>query len=56
MQKIQLRSHVGADGILHLEIPIAFTETELNITLTVQAIALSYPPGVAANFGVANGE
>jgi hypothetical protein len=38
MKTIKLRSHVGADGTLHLDLPVGLTDTELEITLTIKAI------------------
>lgn len=38
MPTIKLRSHIGADGILHLEIPSDFQETEVNVTVTVEEV------------------
>jgi hypothetical protein len=40
MESIKLRSHVGKDGILHLDIPVNMEETELEVTVTFQAIRL----------------
>ncbi len=39
MQSINIRSHVGADGILHLDIPIEITNMELEVTVTIQTVA-----------------
>ncbi len=33
MQSITLHSRVGSDGILHLEVPVGVTDTELEVTL-----------------------
>lgn len=38
MSTIQLRSRIGSDGILHLDIPSDFKELEVNVTITVEAI------------------
>ena len=38
MQPIKLRSQVGEDGILHLDIPSEFKGLEVNITVTVEPI------------------
>ncbi|MGK7873608.1 MAG: hypothetical protein AB4426_09955 [Xenococcaceae cyanobacterium] len=38
MQKIKLRSHVGEDGILHLDIPSGFKGIEVQVTVTVEPI------------------
>jgi hypothetical protein len=38
MQSIKLRSHIGADGILHLELPVGITDTEIEVIVTVKAV------------------
>lgn len=38
MQKIQLCSHIGKDGILHLDIPSEFKGVDVNITITVELL------------------
>jgi hypothetical protein len=38
MQSITLHSHVGSDGILHLQVPPDFTNTDLTVILTVQPV------------------
>ena len=38
MQSIKVRSHVGSDGILHLDIPVGVHDAELEVTLTVQPV------------------
>lgn len=40
MQQITLRSRVGEDGILHLDIPIEMRETDLEVTIMVKPIFL----------------
>lgn len=55
MQSITLRSRVGEDGILHLEVPVGLTNADLEVTVTVQLIdlqpkaktpeELGWPPG-----------
>lgn len=39
MQSINIRSHVGADGILHLDIPVEMTNTEIEVTVTIQEVS-----------------
>jgi len=39
MQSINIRSHVGADGILHLDIPIEITNMEIEVTVTIQTVS-----------------
>jgi hypothetical protein len=39
MQSIKVRQHVGADGILHLDIPTGILEGEVEATVTYQELA-----------------
>lgn len=39
MQRINIRSRVGADGILHLDIPVEMANTEIEVTVTIQEIS-----------------
>lgn len=43
MQSIKLCSHVGADGILHLEIPVGMTDKEIEVMVIYQTIEPSAP-------------
>jgi len=53
VQTIALRARVGADGILHLEVPVALTNTELDVKLTMEPVkeetdspeGRGWPPG-----------
>jgi hypothetical protein len=38
MQTITLNSHVGQDGILHLDIPVDVSNTDFNITVILKPI------------------
>ena len=38
MQSIKLRSRVGKDGILHLDLPVEMTDTEIEVTVTIQRV------------------
>lgn len=38
MSSIKLRSHVGEDGILHLDVSVGITDTELEVIVTVQPV------------------
>jgi hypothetical protein len=38
MQTITLNSHVGQDGILHLDIPLDITNADLTITVSVKPV------------------
>ncbi|MEH2453302.1 hypothetical protein [Nostoc sp.] len=44
MHCIKLCSHVGSDGILHLEIPVGITDKEIEVTVTYQQLEPSAPP------------
>jgi hypothetical protein len=48
MQTIKLRSHVGEDGILHLDIPLNMKGTDLEITMTVEAVKTNNNSGDSA--------
>lgn len=39
MQNFSLETHIGADGILHLDLPVAITNTDLKVTVTCEPIA-----------------
>lgn len=48
MQTLSLTSHIGPDGILRLEIPTEVSDTEIDITVTIQPVpTLSSPIDVA---------
>ncbi|MCC5604827.1 hypothetical protein [Nostoc favosum] len=51
MQSIKLRSHVGSDGILHLEIPLGITDKEIEVTVTYQQLEPSAPPKTPEELG-----
>jgi hypothetical protein len=38
MPVIKLRSHIGEDGILHLDIPPEFKGQEVDVTVTIEPI------------------
>jgi hypothetical protein len=38
MQNIKLNSHVGSDGILHLDVPIDIKNAKLEVIITVKHI------------------
>ncbi|MCP4699669.1 MAG: AbrB family transcriptional regulator [Gammaproteobacteria bacterium] len=35
MQSLTLETHVGADGILHLDLPVALRNTDLKVTVVL---------------------
>jgi hypothetical protein len=51
MQSIKLCSHVGADGILHLNIPVGITNKEIEVTVTYQQLEPSAPPQTHQELG-----
>ncbi len=36
-QNISIRSHVGSDGILHLEVPVKMKDTDIVVTMRVRS-------------------
>jgi hypothetical protein len=38
MSTITIRSHVGADGILKLQLPIGYTDADIEVTLTIKPV------------------
>jgi len=40
MKSIQLKSHVGTDGVLRLETPVGFTDKDVEIILVVNEVSL----------------
>lgn len=62
MQSVTLRSHVGADGMLNLQIPVALKDIDVEVVLTMRPVdkgelenlaqANGWPPGFfEATFG-----
>ncbi len=55
MQSIKFKKHIGADGILHLDIPVGITDKEVEIMVIYQPLEkptqpktpeeLGWPPG-----------
>ncbi len=50
METITLHSHVGADGLLKLQVPVKLTNTDLEVVLIMQPVTpvtqdLGWPPG-----------
>jgi hypothetical protein len=50
METITLHSHVGADGLLKLQVPVKMTNTDLEVVLIMQPVTaagenLGWPPG-----------
>ncbi|BAY11499.1 hypothetical protein [Calothrix sp. NIES-2098] len=43
MRQITINSHVGQDGILHLDIPVDVTNADLTITVILQSVSDSQP-------------
>ncbi|MBD2168871.1 hypothetical protein H6G04_31325 [Calothrix membranacea FACHB-236] len=51
MQSIKLCSHVGSDGILHLEIPVGITDKEMEVMVIYQQIEPSAPAKTPQELG-----
>jgi len=51
MQSIKLYSHVGSDGILHLDIPIGMTDKEIEVIVTYKQRKLSALPKTSEELG-----
>ena len=43
MQSVKLRSHVGKDGILKLEIPLNLVNTDLEVMVVFQPVTSAAP-------------
>lgn len=43
MQSILIRSRVGADGMVHLDVPCSLTETEVEVIVILQPITQPAP-------------
>ncbi len=41
MHSVTLRSHVGADGILNLQVPSGVKDVEVEVTVTVKALSFA---------------
>ena len=63
---VTVRSHVGRDGVLKLEVPVGLADTDTEVTVIVQPVtaptaktpaALGWPPGFfAQTFGCLRAE
>jgi hypothetical protein len=38
MKSIQIKSHVGKDGILHLQVPVDISDQEIEVLLVLQPV------------------
>ncbi|NJO52667.1 MAG: hypothetical protein HC840_28365 [Leptolyngbyaceae cyanobacterium RM2_2_4] len=45
MESIKVRRHVGADGILHLDIPVGITERDMEVVVIYQPASPSTATG-----------
>lgn len=50
MENIKIRSYVGQDGILHLDIPVEMANTEIEVTLTIQRVTPQQQRGWMTGF------
>ncbi|WP_168436365.1 hypothetical protein [Nostoc sp. PCC 7120 = FACHB-418] len=53
MQSIKLCSHVGSDGILHLEIPLGITDKEIEVMVIYQQLESSTTVTTTRRIGLA---
>jgi hypothetical protein len=51
MQSIKLKKRVGADGILHLDIPVGITDKEVEIMVIYQPLETPTQPKTAQQRG-----
>lgn len=51
MQSIKIRSHVGKDGILHLDIPVGIADKEIEVMLIYQPLEPSAQPKTPEELG-----
>jgi len=47
MQSIKLKSHVGEDGVLQLQLPVGVKNTDLEIIVVFQAVKVDSKPSEA---------
>lgn len=38
MKSIKIRSRIGSDRVLHLDIPVELADTEIEVTVTIQRV------------------
>ena len=43
MNRMVLKSKVGRDGVLHLDLPLGLAEAEIDVQVTVEPVALKKP-------------
>ncbi len=55
MQSIKLRSYVGKDGILHLEIPLGITDKDLEVMVIFQPLEPSAQMKTPKELGLPSG-
>ncbi len=51
MTTITIKSHVGRDGILKVQVPTELTDVNCQVTMTVQPLSPSNPARTLAEFG-----
>lgn len=51
MRTIQLHSRVGADGMLHLELPVGVTNTDVEVIIIIQPQAAEAKPPTPTGLG-----
>lgn len=51
MQSIKVRSRVGADGMLHLQVPVGIKDIDLEVIVVFQRIAPATEPKKPEDLG-----
>ncbi len=51
MQSIKVRSRVGSDGMLHLQVPVAIKDTDLEVIVVFQRITPATEPKTPEDLG-----
>ena len=51
MQTLQIRSQAGADGVLHLEIPVGTPHAEYQVVVVLQPASDAPPPKTPEELG-----
>ncbi len=51
MHSFRLRSHVGSDGILNLQVPSGIKDADVEVIVTVKALSLTSPVNQPAQRG-----
>ncbi len=47
MQSLTLHTHIGADGILKIEVPVDFNDTDVEVVLVIERVKASVEQGIS---------